>query len=239
MTAAQDVTPRLAPRPVPHMAQIICEDERLCHLLENELAYLGIVARSFPAPPPPEELRLLIWNSDSLPQDEGLAYAKACKCPILLFAREAGDLPAPQEKVGCLRRPFSLTELEKTIRRLLETTPPPASSGAVTPAGAATAAIATTAPPTSSASGIMTQNGTVTVGGRNIPLTRAEWDIFSCLYRHLGSPVSRDELASLLEGGGNSVDVYICRLRAKIEKPLGRRMIRTVRGVGYQLDIPE
>ena len=32
------------------------------------------------------------------------------------------------------------------------------------------------------------------------------------------------------------VDVYVCRLRAKIEKPLGRRMIRTVRGVGYTLE---
>ena len=49
--------------------------------------------------------------------------------------------------------------------------------------------------------------------------------------------VPRAELATLLGGGGNSVEVYVCKLRAKIEKPLGRRMIHTVRGKGYRLEI--
>ncbi len=225
MTAARGVATRYA--------QIICGDERLCRLLENELVYLGVIARSFPAPPRPEGLCLLLWDGDSLPPDEGLAYAEACGCPVLLFARETQDLPVPGEEVGCLRRPFSLSELEKALRRLLEARPSPATAADETSIGATEAARV------SSASALTAQNGSVTVGGRTIPLTRAEWDIFSCLYRSLGRPVPRDELASLLEGGGNSVDVYICRLRTKIEKPLGRRMIRTVRGVGYQLDIPE
>ena len=73
--------------------------------------------------------------------------------------------------------------------------------------------------------------------GKPVPLTPAETALLECLYAHRGEAVSREELATLLEGGGNSVEVYICKLRAKIEKPLGRRMILTVRGKGYRLEI--
>jgi two-component system OmpR family response regulator len=81
------------------------------------------------------------------------------------------------------------------------------------------------------------ENGAVTLGGKPLALTPAEQTILEYLYARRGEAVPRAELAPLLEGGGNSVDVYICKLRAKIEKPLGRRMIVTVRGVGYRLEI--
>ena len=34
----------------------------------------------------------------------------------------------------------------------------------------------------------------------------------------------------------NTVEVYIRRLRKKVDEPFGARLIKTVRGVGYQLD---
>jgi two-component system, OmpR family, response regulator len=37
-------------------------------------------------------------------------------------------------------------------------------------------------------------------------------------------------------GSTNIVDVYVGYLRKKLEKPFGRRLIRTVRGVGFMLD---
>jgi two-component system OmpR family response regulator len=38
------------------------------------------------------------------------------------------------------------------------------------------------------------------------------------------------------DGSPNVVDVYIGYLRRKLEDPSGRRLIRTVRGVGFQLE---
>jgi len=37
------------------------------------------------------------------------------------------------------------------------------------------------------------------------------------------------------ETRSNVVDVYVRRLRAKIDRPFGRDSIETVRGVGYRL----
>ena len=38
------------------------------------------------------------------------------------------------------------------------------------------------------------------------------------------------------EGDPNIVEVYIARLRKKIDDPFGARSITTVRGVGYRLE---
>jgi two-component system, OmpR family, copper resistance phosphate regulon response regulator CusR len=38
------------------------------------------------------------------------------------------------------------------------------------------------------------------------------------------------------ESDSNVVDVHIRRLRAKVDDPFERKLIRTVRGVGYVLD---
>jgi len=37
-------------------------------------------------------------------------------------------------------------------------------------------------------------------------------------------------------GPSNVVDVYVGYLRRKLERPFGRTLIRTVRGVGYTLE---
>jgi DNA-binding response OmpR family regulator len=36
----------------------------------------------------------------------------------------------------------------------------------------------------------------------------------------------------------NVVDVLVCRLRGKIDKDYEEKIIRTIRGVGYVLDVP-
>jgi DNA-binding response OmpR family regulator len=40
------------------------------------------------------------------------------------------------------------------------------------------------------------------------------------------------------EGASNVVDVYIRRLRRKIDEPFEEKLIETVRGVGYKLRKP-
>ncbi len=208
---------------------IVCKDERLCRLLENELGNLGIHAVSrHHAPAADDGIRMLLWDCDNIPAAEGIATATAHDCPLLLFGRSIPDPDPTAENVLFLRRPFALADLEKAVRTL---------SGDVLPARFAP--YTSPAPPKTSSptEPLLTAcDGTVTIGDRSIPLTPAEWAIFKHLYDHRGEPIPRDTLASLLGGGGNSVDVYICHLRTKIEKPLGRRMIHTVRGVGYRMD---
>ena len=214
--------------------RIVCEDERLCRLLENELAYLGIRAISKPTPPINDNaIRILLWDCDSTSPEEGLAAAAACGCPVLLFGRNIPDPDPTTENTLFLRRPFALVDLESALQSLMTgvsqicppVDTPPRSNAPI--------------PPKTPLLSLGDQAGVVLVNGRPIYLTSAEWAVFECLYSHRGSSVPREVLASLLGGGGNSADVYICHLRAKIEKPSGRRVIHTVRGVGYRLEDSE
>ena len=42
--------------------------------------------------------------------------------------------------------------------------------------------------------------------------------------------------SGLLSAFTDSIDVHICRLRAKVDDPYDPSLIQTVRGVGYVLD---
>ncbi|MDI5943936.1 response regulator transcription factor, partial [Micromonospora sp. DH15] len=77
---------------------------------------------------------------------------------------------------------------------------------------------------------------TVTVAGREVTLTRKEFDILVSLARQLGVAVSRDRI--LLDVWGttwadrHTVEVHVGSLRGKLGDP---RLVETVRGVGYRL----
>lgn len=78
----------------------------------------------------------------------------------------------------------------------------------------------------------------VKVGDSTVHLTPSEAAILRLLIDRRGEAVSREELRECLAGHGesNKLEVYLCFLRRKIERPLGLRMITTVRGVGYRLE---
>jgi DNA-binding response OmpR family regulator len=85
------------------------------------------------------------------------------------------------------------------------------------------------------------RRGIVRSGDVEVALTRREADLLEYLTRHVGHPVSRDELAAQIwhdasrDGGTNIVDVYVSYLRRKLGT-LGRQsLIRSVRGVGYEV----
>jgi two-component system, OmpR family, response regulator len=85
-------------------------------------------------------------------------------------------------------------------------------------------------------------NQVVTVRGQDIELTQREFAVFEVLARQRGEVVSRHELLAHVwdegyEGSPNVVDVYVGYLRRKLEQPLGRRVIQTVRGQGFVLDL--
>jgi two-component system response regulator MtrA len=81
---------------------------------------------------------------------------------------------------------------------------------------------------------------TVTRDGRDIPLTRTEFDLLADLARHPGQVLARDTLLDRIWGYdylGDSrlVDVAVGRLRAKVEAdPAAPELILTVRGIGYK-----
>jgi DNA-binding response OmpR family regulator len=83
----------------------------------------------------------------------------------------------------------------------------------------------------------------VTRGGHQIELTPREFDVLQVLVRNAGRLVTRRQLLDEVWQAGylgspNVVDVYVGYLRKKLERPRGRRLIRTVRGKGFLLESP-
>jgi two-component system response regulator MprA len=73
--------------------------------------------------------------------------------------------------------------------------------------------------------------------GRRIELTERETALLELLMLHPRQVVSRDDAIETLWDGAvtaNLVDRYVARLREKLERP---ELIRTVRGVGFMLDV--
>lgn len=83
---------------------------------------------------------------------------------------------------------------------------------------------------------------TVTVDGRSLDLTNKEFALLAHLAGNVGKVVSREELFSHSWGfdisfGSNSLDVYIYRLRRKLEpQPDRPRYLHTIKGYGYKLE---
>jgi DNA-binding response OmpR family regulator len=78
-------------------------------------------------------------------------------------------------------------------------------------------------------------------GDTSILLTAREFAVLQFLMRRAGQAVSKTEILDGVwdfdfEGDPNIVEVYIRRLRSKIDDPFGRHSIETLRRVGYRLD---
>jgi two-component system copper resistance phosphate regulon response regulator CusR len=80
-----------------------------------------------------------------------------------------------------------------------------------------------------------------TRAGIEIALTNKEFMLLHLLVRRQGEALSRTQIASEVwdmnfDSDTNVVDVAIKRLRAKIDHPFERKLIHTVRSIGYTLD---
>ena len=82
---------------------------------------------------------------------------------------------------------------------------------------------------------------TALAGGRRLALTVRELDLLTALAERAGRIVPREELYRVVWGGpyrrdDRSVDVYVAKLRHKLECALpGRQLIHTHFGFGYRL----
>jgi two-component system OmpR family response regulator len=81
----------------------------------------------------------------------------------------------------------------------------------------------------------------VTVSGKPVSLTTAEFQLLHVLAQRAGRVLGREQLLQLLHGTADeafdrSIDVVVSRVRQKIEEdPRNPRLLKTIRGVGYML----
>ena len=77
--------------------------------------------------------------------------------------------------------------------------------------------------------------------GKKLDLTPKEFSLLHLLSSRTGDVLSRSLLAEQIwemsfESDTNVVDVHVRRLRSKMDDPFPRKLIHTVRGVGYVLE---
>ena len=167
-----------------------------------------------------------------LPEMDGFAVleqvrARHCKTPILVLTAvdavpkilQAFDMGADDYLVKPFILEILLARVGAIARRVATIERPPVSGGGVT----------------------LDRNRRVAVRlGKEIALTRKQFELLETLVRHQGLITTREQLieagwglrADVME---NTLDVYIHGLRSKLEDPFdkGEPLIRTVHGSGY------
>ena len=123
----------------------------------------------------------------------------------------------------CMAKPFSFLELQARVRALLRR-----SSGPVSRVSQVADLV------------LNREQRKVERNGRRIELTAREFDLLDYLMRNATRPVSRTTLMEEVwnmpfDPSTNVVDVYIKYVRDKVDLEGERKLIRTVRGVGYML----
>ncbi|HEV8178268.1 MAG TPA: response regulator transcription factor [Gemmatimonadales bacterium] len=118
-------------------------------------------------------------------------------------------------------KPFALEELAARVRALLRR-----------PRGAhpVTLRVADLA--------LDTASRTAERGGRRISFTAREYAMLELLMRHAGTVLDRAEISRHVwddnyDPASNIIDVYINRLRAKIDRDFAPKLLHTLRGQGY------
>ncbi len=92
---------------------------------------------------------------------------------------------------------------------------------------------------------ISSETHTATLDDKALVLTRTEFELLLALARAKGRVKSRDQLFEELRGSewevfDRAIDMHISSLRRKLgDDPKEPRFIKTVRGVGYMLVVPE
>lgn len=78
-------------------------------------------------------------------------------------------------------------------------------------------------------------------GDQEVRLTAREFAVLEYLVRRADEVVTKTEILGAVwdfefEGDPNNVEVYVRRIRRKIDEPFGTDSIKTIRGAGYRLN---
>jgi DNA-binding response OmpR family regulator len=126
-----------------------------------------------------------------------------------------------------LAKPFAFRELLARLRALLRR------SGELRPPNITVADLV-----------VNTASQSVTRGGRRIPLTTKEYALVEFLARHAGQVVGRAAIAEhvwdeTFDPFSNLIEVYVNRLRRKIDADSHAPLLHTRRGAGYLFGLEE
>lgn len=169
-----------------------------------------------------------------LPRKNGIEVLRSIRgaglqVPVLILtARDATDEIVAGLDSGAddyATKPFSIDELLARVRALLRR------KDSVTPSIIEVGPIQ-----------IDPSRKEVKVSGEVVPLTAKEYALLEYLARNAGTVLTRTQLSEHVwdmnfEPSSNVVDVYVGYLRQKIDKQVGNKVIKTVRGHGYMLDV--
>ena len=168
-----------------------------------------------------------------LPQMNGLEFCRTLRdrkseTPILMVtARDSLEdkvLGLDSGADDYLTKPFSLDELLARVRALLRRRTGPAASSVLTLDDLS----------------LDTQTRIARRDGKEFELSSREYALLEYLLRNPRRPVSRTQIAEHVWGfdfdsGSNVIDVYIGYLRRKIDAGHERKLIKTLRHVGYRI----
>jgi DNA-binding response OmpR family regulator len=171
-----------------------------------------------------------------IPGPDGFAVCKQLRkagnrVPILMLtARDGVEDRITGLDVGAddyLAKPFAFRELLARLRALLRR------SGELRPPNITVADLV-----------VNTASQTVTRGGRRIPLTTKEYALVEFLARHAGEVVGRAAIAEHVwdesfDPFSNLIEVYVNRLRRKIDADLKVPLLHTRRGAGYVFGVED
>jgi two-component system copper resistance phosphate regulon response regulator CusR len=177
------------------------------------------------------EFDLLILDV-MLPGMDGWSFIRKfrqhCQTPVLfLTAKDAVEDRVKGLELGAddyLVKPFSYAELLARVRTLLRRTP------LREPEVLQIADLE-----------VDVLKRRATRSGRRIDLTNKEFALLHMLLRHKDEVMSRSQIASQVwdmnfDSDTNVVDVAIRRLRSKIDDDFSKKLIVTVRGMGYRIE---
>ena len=145
---------------------------------------------------------------------------------LMLTARDATDDRVQGLDTGAddyLTKPFEFRELLARLRALLRR------SGELRPDRISVEDLV-----------LDTAAQTAARGGKQIPLTTKEYALLEYLAHNAGRVVGREEISEHVwdesfDPFTNTIEVYVNRLRRKIDEPSAKPLIHTRRGAGYML----
>ncbi|OIJ66753.1 DNA-binding response regulator [Streptomyces mangrovisoli] len=241
---------------------LLAEDDRaIRNALERALALEGYqvtavadgveaLAQAHKTPPDVLVLDVMMPGIDGL-QVCRVLRAEGDRTPILMLTAlvETADRIAGLDAGAddYVVKPFDVEEVFARLRALLRRTGPGAVNGAAG-GGAAAGPVADRArePQTSDrqveAAGLRMdlQARRAWRGGRELELTRTEFELLELLVRNAGIVLDHSTIYDRIWGydfgpGSKNLAVYVGYLRRKLDEPGAPQLIHTVRGVGYVL----
>jgi DNA-binding response OmpR family regulator len=220
------------------------DDTDIAHLVRHQLETAGFSVRTFRSTvgvlaQAQRERPSLFLLDIMVPGGDGLELCKQIRqtssvamTPIIFLTARAGESDRVVGlEIGAddyITKPFSPRELVARVKAVLRRFEQPLAAATV------------------KAGDLEIDSGamSLTVCGKPITTTATEFRLLDYLARHPGRVFTRDQLLDAVWRDTafvtpRSVDVYVRRLREKIERdPESPRHLKTVRGAGYRFEVP-